>query len=789
MASLPEEVSLVEVAVAKVSLFWKSFALIKRIVISIIALSCALALLVISPPLISFLSSSPPILKPHIANAANEITYYVSVNGRDSDGGNENAPFRTIQHAIDLAKPGDTIYVRGGTYHENINVKQSGNPANPIRLLAYPNETPVIDGQYTLPSGDVAGCSDVAPKHCFVYGPLVSLNGNHLEFSGFKIIRSHGRGIGVNPLSDQAFVTNILIDACAIDGTRNAAINIQDAKNVTVQNCDITHGADFATHSRSASHLNWPVIVNILRSDNITVKRSKIYESWGEGVAAGRDSTNVTIEDNIIYDNYALQVYVHRAQDVLVQRNLIYHTNASSFRRGGNPSDCIVINNEGGFMDSLVTERIQIINNVVTGCGRGIAVWGNAGLSILTRNVEITQNTVVNAVKNNSADPIGIFVNARVPLKSIVIQKNIVLQDVGHPAYMPSHSEISLDSNLWSSTPIDSAVSSTDHIGDPQLNNPNRELSPGEVKINWYKPTSSSPAIPRDIGPTEYLDEALLADSPPSSPPADTPNPNPTAPPPQPDSTKAVDIDQPDVFYAFDEAAGSSIHDKSSTQQAINLTIADPSSVTWSADGLSVNQPTIIHSSGSARALTNQCRQANEISVSLWVTPANVTQDGPARILSFSSNATNRNFMIGQGMWNSQPSELLTVRLRTTATDNNGEPSLETPVGSIQTKKHHIVYSRDQEGVVKFYIDGKLQLSETSPGSLNNWDDSYELLLANEASGDRPWLGTYHQLSIYCGALEEDDVVELFSRAENIQLPPLDRPNFFSTIYLPVVGQ
>src|SRR5262249_38326451 len=42
-------------------------------------------------------------------------------------------------------KPGDTLYVRGGTYYERPTVSVSGLAGAPINVQAYAGETPVID--------------------------------------------------------------------------------------------------------------------------------------------------------------------------------------------------------------------------------------------------------------------------------------------------------------------------------------------------------------------------------------------------------------------------------------------------------------------------------------------------------------------------------------------------------------------------------------------------------------------------------------------------------------------
>src|SRR4051812_41015569 len=46
-------------------------------------------------------------------------SYYVSTGGNDASAGNSlSASFRSIQRAANLAKQGDTVFVRAGTYRE-----------------------------------------------------------------------------------------------------------------------------------------------------------------------------------------------------------------------------------------------------------------------------------------------------------------------------------------------------------------------------------------------------------------------------------------------------------------------------------------------------------------------------------------------------------------------------------------------------------------------------------------------------------------------------------------------
>ena len=53
-------------------------------------------------------------LSPFVATA-HAATYYVSPTGSNTNPGTLSAPFATLQWAHDVANPGDTIYMRGGS--------------------------------------------------------------------------------------------------------------------------------------------------------------------------------------------------------------------------------------------------------------------------------------------------------------------------------------------------------------------------------------------------------------------------------------------------------------------------------------------------------------------------------------------------------------------------------------------------------------------------------------------------------------------------------------------------
>ncbi len=75
-------------------------------------------------------------------------TYYVDPNGNDSNSGTLlNLPLKTIQKAMNKAIAGDTVYLRGGVYREQVDVMRGGGNADKmLNVFAYNDEIPIIRG-------------------------------------------------------------------------------------------------------------------------------------------------------------------------------------------------------------------------------------------------------------------------------------------------------------------------------------------------------------------------------------------------------------------------------------------------------------------------------------------------------------------------------------------------------------------------------------------------------------------------------------------------------------------
>jgi len=222
--------------------------------------------------------------------------------------------------------------------------------------------------------------------------------------------------------------------------------------------------------------------------------------------------------------------------------------------------------------------------------------------------------------------------------------------------------------------------------------------------------------------------------------------------PPPPDTRTTVGLQ---ALYRFQEGSGTTVNDVSGVGTPLNLDISGDT--TWSATGLTLNSNSLITSTGAASKVIDAVTTSNAITVEAWITPANTTQTGPARIVSLSLDPYSRNFTLGQ------EGDRYDMRLRTTGTSNNGIPSVGTAVGTLTPAQTHIVYTRDASGVVNFYKDGILLSTSNTSGDMSNWDNSYRLALANELSADRGWLGSLHLVALYNRALSGTDVAQNFA--------------------------
>jgi hypothetical protein len=284
-------------------------------------------------------------------------TYYVATTGNNSNPGTSSKPWRTVAYAASKMVPGDTTYVKGGTYNEGlIRFGRSGTSSTPIKLLSAPGEFPVIsfidrtpDRQIRIQNYDGAqkaiawitiegfeirngyvGIKMINGQnltlrrnwihHHLTHGILgnatkslidrnrINHNGDFFQCASTPSICNQHHGIYMYGTAITV-TNNLLYDNLATGVQLNGTVSYDSSKHP---------GSDFAL-----SH-NWVITNNTIA-----------YQGHGAGIVVwGANCDSARIENNIFYENYV--------------KGASYHTNGIAFT-GATSSTGIVIRNNLAF--------------------------------------------------------------------------------------------------------------------------------------------------------------------------------------------------------------------------------------------------------------------------------------------------------------------------------------------------------------------------------------------------------------------------------------------------------
>ncbi|WP_431685949.1 LamG domain-containing protein [Hahella sp. NBU794] len=213
------------------------------------------------------------------------------------------------------------------------------------------------------------------------------------------------------------------------------------------------------------------------------------------------------------------------------------------------------------------------------------------------------------------------------------------------------------------------------------------------------------------------------------------------------------------ALYEFKTGQGVTAYDTSGIEPTLNLTLSND--VEWVGGwGIKLSGGKAQGSTTNSKKLHDLITATGEYSIEAWVAPGNVTQEGPARIVSYSAGVNARNFTLGQVQYS------YSLLNRTSETDQNGEPALVTDDGDqdLQATLQHVVATYSPANGRRIYVNGKFTGDEdmTTAGNLNDWDDTFAFVLGNEASNNRPWDGTIRMVAIHNRALTETQISQNF---------------------------
>ena len=314
--------------------------------------------------------------------------YYVAKNGSDSNPGTQAQPWLTIEKAATTAVAGDTVYIRGGTYNEYIQISSKlGSASSWLRFVNYPGETVIIDGT-GLTTPIVRLFNDTylelnglqiqnSANSCAIFA---SGETDHLNFINLVIhdtyanafeIANYGYGFAGN-------IANILIDGCNVynvctggvqEGISLSTVNGFEIRNCIVHDC-LQAGIDTkvgcsngSIHNNKVYNVGQGLYIDEFgyATSNIDVY-DNVFHNNGAGISlgcengGGADMRNINIYNNILYGNTrGFNVWpgdpAPYDKTFSFVNNTLYHnadtglTEIAFFDAAGYYQNCVVANN------------------------------------------------------------------------------------------------------------------------------------------------------------------------------------------------------------------------------------------------------------------------------------------------------------------------------------------------------------------------------------------------------------------------------------------------------------
>jgi hypothetical protein len=373
------------------------------------------------------------------AMASNGTDYYVAPTGNDSNPGTESQPWQTIQKAANTLVAGDTVYIRAGTYEEQVIPANSGSADNYITYAAYPGETVTIDGNsITLPKYET--------------GLFVVEDTNYIKVSGLSIVNAGPNDNNAGIYVDNAH--NIVIENNYTYNTVSSGIGVWDGSNIIIDGNEV----------RLACNDGEQEDITVSGTDTFEIKNNHVHEggpgtNGGEGITVKGGATNGKIYKNHVHDltrGERTCIYIDAwgttaTSNIEIYQNVLHNSGAG----------ISLASEDGGLV-----RNIKIYNNIVYDNqtnGLEIGDWGK--LLIRVRPVEsimFTNNTVYN---NGSSGWGGGFYNENPDVKNIVVRNNIFSQNRTSQIANESTVSLTVDHNLIDGTQeYTYAISGTDYV-------------------------------------------------------------------------------------------------------------------------------------------------------------------------------------------------------------------------------------------------------------------------------------------------------------------------------------
>jgi hypothetical protein len=372
--------------------------------------------------------------------------FYVSTTGKDSNPGSITAPWRHIQHAANMIRAGNTVYVHGGVYNEQVSIPTSGTATGGyITFQSFPGETAIVDGTNLAP-GVQTGLLDVQSKSYIRIigfeirnfktatanvpaGINIGGAGSHIEVRRNLIhdIVTTAGGSNGNAFGIAVYGTNGIasINHLSIDGNelRNLQTGCSESLTINgnVQNWQVTNNSNHDNNNIGIDSIGFE-------------KTAPANDQARDGLVAGNLVYNITSVHNPCYNGStgANGIYSDGGTRIIIERNIVHHADIGiemASEIPGHVTSHVIARNNLVYLSQVVgvsigganatmnggTDHVTIVNNTLfkndtglTGSGE-FQIQNHATNNLFENNLVYasSQALFVNDFTNSTPDPVA----------------------------------------------------------------------------------------------------------------------------------------------------------------------------------------------------------------------------------------------------------------------------------------------------------------------------------------------------------------------------------------------
>jgi parallel beta-helix repeat protein len=266
-----------------------------------------------------------PIITNNSVAESREI--YVKESYFGSSDGSAEKPYKTIQEAIDAAEEGDTIYIFGGFYQENLEIDKQ------LKIVGGIDEVETIidsrfDRRYLVEitadevTLEYVTVSDSDKKTSSPIGALICLKSDDNKINNVFVNDTESYGILIQSSSSDNLVSSNKINM-ADSGIYVTSSDTNDIVNNEISNC-----------SSYGIYVEYSTGNNRIYGNNVTLSGSGIYV---------KNSVNVNITNNIVEQESFHSLYISGCSNSQIINNKIGDSSSNGIYLKS--SSCIVRNN------------------------------------------------------------------------------------------------------------------------------------------------------------------------------------------------------------------------------------------------------------------------------------------------------------------------------------------------------------------------------------------------------------------------------------------------------------